>query len=313
MTLLVSLMTYAIQVDDLYKTYANQTQALRGVSLDIAQGDFFSLLGPNGAGKSTLIGIMTSIVNKTQGDIRVMGVSLEAEPAKAKKYLGVVPQEINLNVFETCQQVMLNQAAYYGVPRAVAKPRSLALLDQLQLLDKKDQTVKTLSGGMKRRLMIARALVHDPDILVLDEPTAGVDVEIRQSMWAFIKELNEQQGKTIILTTHYLEEAEQLSRHIAIIDHGVVIENTNMKQLLTQLDSEFFTLSLSEAVTTLPELDGFAARLTAPDEISVEIKRDQALGPLITHLTQAGLCINRVHPQSNRLEQFFLSRINRNR
>ena len=230
---------YAIEINQLKKTYGNQFEALKGISFSVKKGDFIALLGPNGAGKSTTIGIICSLVNKTQGEVKVFGHSIDDELEAAKRCIGLVPQEFNFSQFETCQQIVVNQAGYYGVPRAKAIERAEVVLKQLDLWEKRSEQARTLSGGMKRRLMIARALMHEPKILILDEPTAGVDIEIRRTMWTFLRELNEQ-GTTIVLTTHYLEEAEQLCRNIAIINHGVIVENTTMKDLISRLDIETF-------------------------------------------------------------------------
>jgi len=225
---------YAIEINNLKKTYANKFEALKGISFSVEKGDFIALLGPNGAGKSTTIGVICSLVNKSEGEVKVFGHSIDAELEAAKRCIGLVPQEFNFSQFETCQQIVVNQAGYYGVPRTTALKRAEVVLKQLDLWEKRNDQARMLSGGMKRRLMIARALMHEPKILILDEPTAGVDIEIRRTMWTFLRELNEQ-GTTIVLTTHYLEEAEQLCRNIAIINHGVIVENTTMKDLIPGL------------------------------------------------------------------------------
>ena len=243
----------ALTIRNLTKTYANGVQALKGIDLEVKKGDFFALLGPNGAGKSTTIGVISSLVNKTGGDVSIFGYSLDTQRSLAKKQIGVVPQEFNFNQFEKVFDIVVTQAGFYGIPAPLARERAEKYLRQLGLWDKRDKQSRTLSGGMKRRLMIARALVHEPELLILDEPTAGVDIELRRSMWDFLTRLNEQ-GKTIILTTHYLEEAESLCRHIAIIDHGIIAENTDMKSLLEQLQVETFVLDLARPVTEAPQL-----------------------------------------------------------
>src|SRR6187549_2102789 len=242
---------YALSIRGLTKTYKNGVQALKGVDLDVEQGDFFALLGPNGAGKTTLIGILTSLVNKSAGSVSVFGHDLDRELEAAKACIGIVPQEINFNQFETPQTILTNQAGFYGIERPLARERAEKYLSLLQLADKRNKIARGLSGGMKRRLMIARAMVHEPRLLILDEPTAGVDIEIRRSMWRFLEEINKA-GTTVILTTHYLEEAERLCRSIAIIDHGRIIEHTTIRKLLAQLDVETFVLDVADEVAELP-------------------------------------------------------------
>jgi ABC-2 type transport system ATP-binding protein len=303
---------YALEISQLSKTYVNQIQALDQVSLNISQGDFFALLGPNGAGKSTLIGILSSLVIKTAGQVRVMGIDFTQHPSLAKANLGIVPQEVNLNIFETCEQTMLNQAAYQGMPRALAKPRIQCVLDEVGLLDKRHSVTGRLSGGMKRRLMIARALLHDPNILVLDEPTAGVDVEIRQSMWLLLRKLN-QQGKTIILTTHYLEEAENLCNSIAIIDKGRIVEHTSMKTLLSRLDHEVIVLYLSLPRQTAPILPSFDCNLVESDILEVTLKSTQSITELFSQLAQQGIVVTRMRNKTNRLESLFMNLVRRDK
>ena len=242
---------FALEVDNLKKTYGNGVEALRGISLKVEEGDFFALLGPNGAGKSTLIGVVSSLVNTTSGETRVFGTSVQKERSKAMSHIGLVPQELNFNQFEKPLEIVVNQAGYYGIPRAVALERAEKYLKQLHLWEKAEDMSRNLSGGMKRRLMIARAMVNEPRLLILDEPTAGVDIEIRRSMWEFIRGINDS-GTTVILTTHYLEEAENLCRNIAIIDHGEIIKNTDMKSLLATLDVETFVLDLRESIGHCP-------------------------------------------------------------
>ena len=253
-------MTYALEISQLTKQYAGGVQALRGIDLKVSAGDFYALLGPNGAGKSTTIGIISSLVNKTAGKVSVFGYDIDTDLVLAKRQLGLVPQEFNFNPFETVLQIVLQQAGYYGVPHDLAQERAKIYLTQLDLWGKRNESAMRLSGGMKRRLMIARALMHQPKLLILDEPTAGVDIELRRSMWGFLKTLNAQ-GTTIILTTHYLEEAEMLCRNIGIIQHGELVENTSMKELLSKLESETFILDLG-AKSPLPQLEGYKYQLT---------------------------------------------------
>ena len=295
---------YALDINGLTKTYKGGTQALNGIDLQVEQGDFFALLGPNGAGKSTTIGIISSLVNKTSGDVKIFEYSLASQMEQAKSCIGLVPQEFNFNQFETLWQIMLNQAGYYGVPRSVAKPRAEKYLKQLDLWEKRNAAARTLSGGMKRRLMIARALMHEPRMLILDEPTAGVDIEIRRSMWTFLKEIN-QQGITIILTTHYLEEAEMLCRNIAIIDKGRIVKNTSMKSLLATLNLETFVLDLSKNVNSLT-LDGFECRLIDGHTLEVDVPKTVGLNSVFEQLTQHDIQVLSMRNKSNRLEELFV-------
>ena len=295
---------YALDINGLTKTYKSGTQALNGIDLQVEQGDFFALLGPNGAGKSTTIGIISSLVNKTSGDIKIFEYSLSSQMEEAKSCIGLVPQEFNFNQFETLWQIMLNQAGYYGVPRSVAKPRAEKYLKQLDLWEKRNAAARTLSGGMKRRLMIARALMHEPRMLILDEPTAGVDIEIRRSMWTFLKEIN-QQGITIILTTHYLEEAEMLCRNIAIIDKGRIVKNTSMKSLLATLNLETFILDLSKNVSSLT-LNGFESRLIDGHTLEVDVPKTVGLNSVFEQLTQHNIQVLSMRNKSNRLEELFV-------
>src|ERR1700741_1841572 len=267
---------YALSIRGLTQTYKNGIQALKGVDLDVEQGDFFALLGPNGAGKTTLIGIVTSLVNKTSGQASVFGHDIDRELEAAKACIGIVPQELNFNQFETPYTIVVNQAGFYGIPRPVARERAEKYLKQLQLWDKRDKMSRGLSGGMKRRLMIARALVHEPRLLILDEPTAGVDIEIRRSMWEFLREINGA-GTTILLTTHYLEEAENLCRHIAIIDEGRLIENDRISNILRKLHTETFILNLRDAASAAPALPGYLVKLTDDHTLEVEVNREQNL------------------------------------
>ena len=295
----------ALQVNKLRKTYANGVEALNGISLSVEEGDFFALLGPNGAGKSTLIGIITSLVNATSGEVRVFDANVRKERSKAMSYIGLVPQELNFNQFERPLEIVVNQAGYYGIPRKVALERAEKYLKQLQLWDKHDQWSRTLSGGMKRRLMIARAMVNEPRLLILDEPTAGVDIEIRRSMWEFIRGINEN-GTTVILTTHYLEEAEELCRNIAIIDQGGIIENTNMKTLLGKLDIETFVLDLRECLEQPPVLEGMEIFLRDECTLEVTLPRQKSVNALFSELDQQSIHVLSMRNKANRLEELFL-------
>ncbi|MCS3903156.1 ABC-2 type transport system ATP-binding protein [Methylohalomonas lacus] len=296
----------ALQIQGLKKTYGSGLQALRGIDLDVEEGDFFALLGPNGAGKSTTIGIITSLVRKTAGRISVFGHDLDSDIAAAKACIGIVPQEINFSQFETCMEIVLNQAGYYGIPRRLAEQRAEKYLDQLGLWDKRHTRSRTLSGGLKRRLMIARALVHEPRLLILDEPTAGVDVELRRSMWSFLSGLN-LNGTTIVLTTHYLEEAENLCKNIAIINHGVIIENTSMKKLLGKLNTETLILDLNSKLEYPPEFTDCQTRLIDPYCLEVEIKKTAGLNTLFKEIEQLGIQVHSMRNKSNRLEELFMS------
>lgn len=302
-------MTYAIEISDLKKRYEGGFEALKGIDLKVKKGDFFALLGPNGAGKSTTIGILCSLVNKTSGKVSIFGTDIDKDFASAKKHLGVVPQEFNFNVFETVFNVVATQAGFYGISKSVAAQRAEKYLKQLDLWDKKDAQSRMLSGGMKRRLMIARALVHEPDVLILDEPTAGVDIELRRSMWEFIKNLNEQ-GTTIILTTHYLEEAEQLCRNIAIINDGEIVENTSVKALLKTLNQETFILDLD---SNLPEgwcLPGFGVALSKDaSSIEVEVVKGQSINTIFKALDAISVNVVSMRNKSNRLEELFVKLI----
>jgi ABC-2 type transport system ATP-binding protein len=298
-------MSDALCVTDLSKTYSNGVQALKGVSLRVEAGDFFALLGPNGAGKSTLIGITSSLVNASGGDVQVFGTSIRSERAKAMRDIGLVPQEFNFNQFEKPFDICVNQAGYYGVPRALAKERAEEYLRELQLWDKRNVASRTLSGGMKRRLMIARAMVHRPRLLILDEPTAGVDIEIRRSMWKYLAQINAA-GTTVILTTHYLEEAEQLCRNVAIIDRGQIIENTSVRALLAKLDRETFVLDLTVPLDAAPLIEGFSLRRMGPESLEVDIPKGLELNALFHHLSAAGIHVKSLRNKSNRLEELFV-------
>jgi ABC-2 type transport system ATP-binding protein len=295
----------ALSISNLTKTYRNGVQALKGIDLDVAQGDFFALLGPNGAGKTTTIGIITSLVNKTSGAVRVFGHDIDREIGLAKSCIGIVPQEINFNQFEPVETILINQGGFYGLPRRLARERAETYLRQLQLWDKRRATARTLSGGMKRRLMIARALVHEPRLLILDEPTAGVDIEIRRTMWQFLRETNER-GVTIILTTHYLEEAENLCRNVAIIDHGRIIENDRISNVLRKLQTEVFVLNLREAVGAAPSLPGFAVTLVDGHTLEVEVSKDRSLNDIFVRLAAQGIDVVSMRNKVNRLEELFM-------
>jgi ABC-2 type transport system ATP-binding protein len=295
----------ALAVRNLVKTYPNGVQALRGVDLDVPAGDFFALLGPNGAGKTTLIGIITALVNKTSGEVRVFDHSIDTGLEAAKAQIGVVPQEININYWDSVMNIVTTQAGFYGMRPRQARARAEVCLNQLQLWDKREDSGRNLSGGMKRRLMIARALMHQPKLLILDEPTAGVDIEIRRSMWAFLREINEA-GTTIILTTHYLEEAENLCRHVAIIDHGQIIERDEMANVLRKLHAETFVLNLREPVAVAPVLDGYAVERVNDHAIEVEVTRERDLNDVFGALSAAGLHVISMRNKSNRLEELFL-------
>ncbi len=301
----------ALSVRGLTKTYKNGVQALKGVDLDVEQGDFFALLGPNGAGKTTLIGIVTSLVNKSGGTASVFGHDIDRELEAAKACIGVVPQEINFNMFETPFTIVVNQAGFYGIPRHIARARAEQYLKQLQLWDKRDKMSRGLSGGLKRRLMIARALMHEPRLLILDEPTAGVDIEIRRSMWDFLREIN-QRGTTIILTTHYLEEAETLCRNIAIIDGGRIVERDRMSSLLRRLHTEVFVLNLRSSLPRAPRLDSsIATTLTDDHTLEVEITKEQNLNDVFAQLSAAGIEVVSMRNKVNRLEEIFMRLVER--
>ncbi|MGR5177629.1 ABC transporter ATP-binding protein [Vibrio parahaemolyticus] len=295
----------ALEIEQLRKTYAGGFEALKGISLTVEQGDFYALLGPNGAGKSTTIGIITSLVNKSSGKVSVFGHDIDSELELAKQQLGLVPQEFNFNMFETVEQIVLQQAGYYGVPKDVAKQRAQKYLSQLDLWEKRSERARNLSGGMKRRLMIARALMHEPNLLILDEPTAGVDIELRRSMWDFLKEIN-RQGITIILTTHYLEEAELLCRNIGIIQRGELIENTSMKALLNKLHVETFIFDI-EPGSEVPALSGVNSQQVVNGSLEIEIEKTQGLNHIFAQLSDAGVKVLSMRNKANRLEELFVS------
>ncbi len=296
---------HALKLTGLKKTYSNGFEALKGIDMTVEQGDFFALLGPNGAGKSTTIGIITSLVNKSAGSVQVFDADIEREPMKAKRYLGLVPQEFNFNMFEPAEEVVLNQAGYYGVPLAEARGRAEESLRKLGLWEKRRTMARALSGGMKRRLMIARALVHNPKLLILDEPTAGVDIELRRAMWQYLREVNHR-GTTIILTTHYLEEAEQLCRNVAIIDQGNIIENTSIRTLISKLDRETIILDLKHPLQQAPVLEDYPCYLSDEHTLEIEIHRAQGLNKLFNLLGEHGIEIIGMRNKANRLEELFL-------
>ena len=304
-------MSTALSIRQLTKVYGNGFEALKGIDLDVAEGDFFALLGPNGAGKSTTIGILSTLVNKTGGTVNVFGHDLDRDPGRLKRCLGVVPQEFNFNQFEKAFDILVTQAGYYGIPSKVAKERAEQYLNQLGLWDKRDVSSRMLSGGMKRRLMIARALIHRPRLLILDEPTAGVDIELRRSMWSFLTELN-REGITIILTTHYLEEAEQLCRNIGIIDHGRIVKNTSMRELLKQLHVETFLLDLKESQLVPPELGNYPARLVDHHTLEVQVDKSQGVTDLFRLLAAQGIEVLSLRNKTNRLEELFVSMVENN-
>lgn len=306
-------MTAAIAIHDLQKTYDNGFTALKGINLEVQKGDFYALLGANGAGKSTTIGIISSLVNKTSGQVSIFGYDLDTQREQAKAQIGLVPQEFNFNMFEPVGEIILNQGGYYGIPRPQATQRAEVLLKQLGIWDKRHDESRSLSGGMKRRLMIARALIHQPRLLILDEPTAGVDIEIRRSMWEFLSELN-RSGTTIILTTHYLEEAESLCRNIGIINQGELIENTSMKQLLSRLDIENYVFDLENPVEHLPEADEHC-QLSLRDSTTIDVefnKQNYSLNQVFDYLNKHQLQVSSMRNRTNRLEQLFMDMVGSN-
>jgi ABC-2 type transport system ATP-binding protein len=305
-------MTYALEINQLCKTYDNGFEALKGISLKVAQGDFFALLGPNGAGKSTTLGVVSSLVNKTSGSVKVFGHDLDIDMSQAKCMMGVVPQEFNFNMFEKVQDVVVQQAGYYGIPRDEALKRTEQLLKQLGLWDKRADASRNLSGGMKRRLMIARALVHKPKLLILDEPTAGVDIELRRSMWAFLTRINEQ-GTTIILTTHYLEEAENLCRNIAIIDEGDIIKHSPMRELLKTINTETIVLDLKQSLTQAPEIEGYRLLLVNDTHIEVTLHQGQDINRVFAALSAASIEVISMRNKTNRLEELFVNLVTNNK
>lgn len=305
-------MTPALSLRNLRKVYNEKFEALKGISLDVMPGDFFAMLGPNGAGKSTTIGIISSLVRKTSGTVEVFGKNIDIDFSAAKKYLGVVPQEFNFSMFEKVEDIVLQQAGYYGLPRKQALVQTEKYLKQLSLWDKRHTPARMLSGGMKRRLMIARALVHEPQLLILDEPTAGVDIELRRSMWDFLREINAA-GTTIILTTHYLEEAESLCRNIAIIDQGVIVKNTSVKSLLQQLNKEVFIFDVAGNLQSLPSLNGHRVAQIDEHSFEVDVDKGQSLNAVFAQLTAQGFEIVSMRNKSNRLEELFVAMVAANK
>jgi len=301
----------ALSIKNLRKTYDNQFEALKGIDLDVAKGDFFALLGPNGAGKSTTIGIICSLVRKTEGVVTIFGHDIDRDFSIAKQFVGVVPQEFNFNQFEKPIDILVAQAGYYGIKANIALERAEKYLKQLGLWERRNEISRTLSGGMKRRLMIARALIHEPQLLVLDEPTAGVDIELRRSMWEFLKEINDQ-GTTIILTTHYLEEAESLCRNIAIIDHGTIVKNTSMKALLKQLDRETFILDAREELAECPTLEGYPLTLVDGHSIEVDVTKGQSMNEIFIELSRQNIHVISMRNKANRLEELFFDMVEKN-
>jgi ABC-2 type transport system ATP-binding protein len=302
-------MSLALSIRNLTKDYKNGFRALRGLNLEVEEGDFFALLGPNGAGKSTCIGIITTLVRKTSGHVEIFGHDIDKEPQVAKTFIGLVPQEFNFNVFEPVVEIVVNQGGYYGIPRDEAYKRAEELLKQLQLWDKRHEMARNLSGGMKRRLMIARALIHQPKLLILDEPTAGVDIEVRRSMWLFLRELN-QQGTTIILTTHYLEEAEQLCRNVGIIDKGDLISNTTVRSLPGQVNTETFVLDIESPLTEVPRLSIGNTRLVDELTLEIDITKGQ-INQTFVELEKHGITVSSLRNKANRLEEMFVDLVNK--
>ena len=296
---------YALEINGLKKIYDNNVEALKGIDLKITKGDFFALLGPNGAGKSSTIGIISSITNKTEGNIKIFGIDVDQDFPKAKSFLGVVAQEINFSQFENVEDIVITQAGYYGIPKDIAKERCKNLLEKLSLWDKRNDQARNLSGGQKRRLMIAKALVHEPKLLLLDEPTAGVDIELRREMWNFLSDINKN-GTTIILTTHYLEEAEQHCNNIAIIDEGTIVENTSMKELLSRLSIQSFVLDLQDEISELPNFSIYDLKLQDPKTLIATLTKDDDLNNLFNQLTDHGIKVKSMRNEQNRLEELFI-------
>tara|TARA_B100000953_G_scaffold259590_1_gene224670 strand:- start:2069 stop:2983 length:915 start_codon:yes stop_codon:yes gene_type:complete len=299
----------ALEINNLTKIYPNKLIALNSINLNVNQGDFFALLGPNGAGKSTAIGIICDLTKKTSGSVKIFGHCIDENNDAAKSCIGIVPQEINFSQFETCLEIVVNQGGFYGIKRSHATKRAEKYLRKLNLWEKRNERSRNLSGGMKRRLMIARALVHEPKMLILDEPTAGVDVELRRSMWDFLIDIN-QQGVTIVLTTHYLEEAESLCKNIAIINHGKIVENTSMKELLSKLNKETFIFDLNNPIKELPNLDDYNLKLIDTTTIEVEVDRKRNINKLFEILTKKNINITSMRNKTSRLEELFLKLLN---
>ena len=304
-------MTYALEILDLKKTYPGGTEALKGISLTVKEGDFYALLGPNGAGKSSTIGIIGSLVTKTSGMVKIFGIDVDKDMAEAKTMLGVVSQEINFSQFEKVMDIVVTQAGFYGIPKSEAMPKVENILKRLSLWDKRNVQARTLSGGYKRRLMIAKALVHNPKLLILDEPTAGVDIELRREMWTFLKEINKN-GTTIILTTHYLEEAEQLCRNIGIIDHGTMVADTSMKDLLGTLNVQGFVFDLIEPLDEAPLIEGFPLKLEDSLTLVAAVNKDRSINALFSEFSKLNIKIKSMRNESNRLEELFIEMVNSN-
>ena len=304
-------MTYALEILDLKKTYPGGTEALKGISLTVKEGDFYALLGPNGAGKSSTIGIIGSLVTKTSGMVKIFGIDVDKDMAEAKTMLGVVSQEINFSQFEKVMDIVVTQAGFYGIPKSEAMPKVENILKRLSLWDKRNVQARTLSGGYKRRLMIAKALVHNPKLLILDEPTAGVDIELRREMWTFLKEINKN-GTTIILTTHYLEEAEQLCRNIGIIDHGTMVADTSMKDLLGTLNVQGFVFDLIEPLEEAPLIEGFPLKLEDSLTLVAAVNKDRSINALFSEFSKLNIKIKSMRNESNRLEELFIEMVNSN-
>jgi ABC-2 type transport system ATP-binding protein len=301
----------ALSIASLTKTYDNNFKALKGIDLDVSQGDFFALFGPNGAGKSTTIGVICSLVRKTSGKVKIFGIDIDEDFSAAKQFVGVVPQEFNFNQFEKPIDILITQAGYYGIPASIATERAEKYLKQLGLWEKHNMPSRSLSGGMKRRLMIARALIHEPQLLVLDEPTAGVDIELRRSMWTFLEEIN-RQGTTIILTTHYLEEAERLCRNIAIIDKGSIVQNTSIKNLIKQLNKETFVLDLKAEIKSCPALEDYPITKVDSHTLEVAVDKNKSLNNLFSVLSKQGIEIVSMRNKTNRLEELFIDMVEKN-
>ena len=303
-------MSYALEISNLQKIYTNNGVALKGIDLKVSEGDFFALLGPNGAGKSSTIGIIGSLVNKTAGSVKIFGIDIDENFPEAKRMLGVVAQEVNFGGFERVLDIVVTQGGYYGIPAKEGLAKAELVMKRLGLWDKKFDQARTLSGGYKRRLMIAKALIHEPKLLILDEPTAGVDIELRREMWEFLKEINAN-GTTIILTTHYLEEAEQLCKNIAIIDHGEIVEDTNMKDLLSRLDVQGFVLDLDKPISAAPQIEGFPMRLDDPTTLVAAVSKDNNINDLFKLLSAQSIQVNSMRNESNRLEELFIEMVKR--
>jgi ABC-2 type transport system ATP-binding protein len=303
-------MSYALEISNLQKVYSNDVLALKGIDLKVSEGDFFALLGPNGAGKSSTIGIIGSLVNKTAGSVKIFGIDIDENFPEAKRMLGVVAQEVNFGGFERVLDIVVTQGGYYGIPAKEGLAKAESVMKRLGLWDKRFDQARTLSGGYKRRLMIAKALIHEPKLLILDEPTAGVDIELRREMWEFLKEINAN-GTTIILTTHYLEEAEQLCKNIAIIDHGEIVEDTNMKDLLSRLDVQGFVLDLDKPISAAPQIEGFPMRLDDPTTLVAAVSKDNNINDLFKLLSAQSIQVNSMRNESNRLEELFIEMVKR--